>query len=72
MAFLAMGGDEAKQDAIDSQKLISIVKDEFKLTIDIEVKYILKRLIQEIDLDGTNAIVPFLSLGILRVQKPAQ
>ena len=37
LAFLAMGGDELKQEAIDSKKLISIVKDEFKLTIDIEV-----------------------------------
>ena len=37
LAFLAMGGDEEKKQAIDSQKLISIVKDEFKLTIDIEV-----------------------------------
>jgi hypothetical protein len=34
-----MGGDEQKESAIDSQKLISMVKDEFKLTIDIEVHF---------------------------------
>lgn len=37
MAFLALGGDEEKKKSIDRQKLVSVIKDEFNLTIDIQV-----------------------------------
>lgn len=37
LAYLAMGGDEEKKKGIDRQKLISLIKDEFNLTIDIQV-----------------------------------
>ena len=39
LAYLAMGGDEEKKKGIDRQKLISLIKDEFNLTIDIQVNY---------------------------------
>ena len=34
-AFVAMGGQEDGEGSIDAQKLISIIKDEFEMTIDI-------------------------------------
>ena len=37
LAYLAMGGDINKKSPIDRQKLISVIKDEFNLTIDIQV-----------------------------------
>ena len=46
-AYVAMGGEEDQSGYVDSQKLISIIKNEFKLTIDIE------KLIKEIDTDGS-------------------
>ena len=42
MAFLAMGGDDSKKKSIDTQKLISVIKDEFNLTIDIQVQIKIK------------------------------
>ncbi len=45
-----MGGKEDKTGSVDAQKLISIIKDEFKLTIDIE------KLIRDIDTDGSGEI----------------
>lgn len=45
LAYLAMGGDEDKKKGIDRQKLISLIKDEFNLTIDIQVIYKLTKLI---------------------------
>lgn len=45
LAYLAMGGDEDKKKGIDRQKLISLIKDEFNLTIDIQVIHKLTKLI---------------------------
>lgn len=39
LAYLAMGGDEEKKKGIDRQKLISLIRDEFNLTIDIQVNF---------------------------------
>lgn len=50
MAYLALGGDPEKKKHIDRDKLISVLKDEFALTIDVQ------RLIKEIDLNGSNEI----------------
>ena len=36
-AFVAMGGNTDKSGTIDANKLIQIVKTDFKMTIDIEV-----------------------------------
>lgn len=36
-AFVAMGGKPDKDGEVDASKLIKIIKDEFKMTIDIEV-----------------------------------
>ena len=36
-AFVAMGGNSDKTGTIDAKSLIKIVKNEFELTIDIEV-----------------------------------
>ena len=36
-AFIAMGGNSDKSGNIDAKKLISIIRDEFCMTIDIEV-----------------------------------
>ena len=49
-AFVAMGGNPDGSGKIDASKLIGIVKDEFGMTIDI------KRLIEEIDIDGSGSI----------------
>jgi len=42
-AYVAMGGDEDRGGKVDAEKLINVIKNEFKMTIDIE------RLIKEID-----------------------
>lgn len=44
MAFVSMGGKDRTDGNIDSQKLIAMVKDEFKLTIDIEVIFIIQEI----------------------------
>ena len=49
-AFVAMGGDEDGNGCVDANKLIDIMKNEYKLTIDIE------QLIKEIDTDGSGEI----------------
>ena len=49
-AYVSIGGEEDGSGCVDAQKLISIVKNEFAMTIDIE------RLIKEIDEDGSGAI----------------
>lgn len=49
-AFVAMGGNADGSGKIDASKLIKIVKDEFGMTIDI------KKLIEEIDIDGSGEI----------------
>lgn len=37
-AYVAMGGNPDKTGFVDASKLIAIIKDEFKMTIDIEVR----------------------------------
>ena len=49
-AFVAMGGEPDGDGAIDANKLIKTIKEEFEMTIDIE------KLIQEIDEDGSGQI----------------
>ena len=49
-AFVAMGGNADGSGKIDASKLIDIVKMEFGMTIDI------KKLIEEIDIDGSGEI----------------
>jgi Ca2+-binding EF-hand superfamily protein len=49
-AFVAMGGEPDGEGAIDANKLIKTIKEEFEMTIDIE------KLIQEIDEDGSGQI----------------
>ena len=49
-AFVAMGGEPDGDGAIDANKLIKTLKEEFEMTIDIE------KLIQEIDEDGSGQI----------------
>jgi len=49
-AFIAMGGNPDKSGKVDAKELIRIIRDEFKMTIDIE------RLIKEIDTDGSGEI----------------
>ena len=49
-AFVAMGGMEDGDGAIDADRLIRIIKDEFEMTIDIE------KLIKDIDEDGSGEI----------------
>mmetsp|Transcript_66606 Transcript_66606/g.56578 ORF Transcript_66606/g.56578 Transcript_66606/m.56578 type:complete len:101 (-) Transcript_66606:107-409(-) len=50
-AFNALGGDTNNEDSfIDSEMLIKIIRDDFKMTIDIE------KLIQDIDEDGSGKI----------------
>ena len=46
-AFVAMGGEPNGDGAIDADKLIRTIKEEFEMTIDIE------KLIEEIDEDGS-------------------
>ena len=46
-AFVAMGGQADGDGAINAEKLISTIKHEFEMTIDIE------KLIEEIDEDGS-------------------
>ena len=36
-AFVAMGGNSDKSGTVDANKLIQIIKTDFKMTIDIEV-----------------------------------
>lgn len=43
LAFVSMGGSDKTDGNIDCKKLIAMVKDEFKLTIDIEVIFIYHR-----------------------------
>ena len=45
--FVAMGGQADGDGAINAEKLISTIKHEFEMTIDIE------KLIEEIDEDGS-------------------
>ncbi len=49
-AFVAMGGNSDKTGSIDTEKLISVVRHKFEMTIDIE------RLIEELDEDGNHTI----------------
>jgi Ca2+-binding EF-hand superfamily protein len=49
-AFVAMGGQEDGDGAINAEKLIYTIKEEFEMTIDIE------KLIEEIDEDGSGQI----------------
>ena len=49
-AFVAMGGEPDGDGAINAEKLISTIKVEFEMTIDIE------KLIMEIDEDGSGQI----------------
>ena len=49
-AFISLGGDNDGGGSIDASKLISIIKQDFEMTIDIE------KLIQEIDEDGSGEI----------------
>lgn len=49
-AFVAMGGNTDKTGSIDTEKLISVVRHQFEMTIDIE------RLIEELDEDGNHTI----------------
>ena len=49
-AFVAMGGEQNGDGAINAEKLITTIKQEFEMTIDIE------KLIQEIDEDGSGQI----------------
>ena len=49
-AFVAMGGEPDGDGAINAEKLISTIKIEFEMTIDIE------KLIMEIDEDGSGQI----------------
>ena len=49
-AFVAMGGQPDGEGFIDAQKLINTIKCEFEMTIDI------KKLIDEVDLDGSGEI----------------
>ncbi len=49
-AFVAMGGQEDGDGCVDANRLISTIKDEFEMTIDIE------KLIEEIDEDGSGEI----------------
>lgn len=60
-AFVAMGGNPDKSGYVDASKLIKIIKDEFKMTIDIEVqctfkRNIYQRLIAEMDSDKSAKI----------------
>mmetsp|Transcript_31090 Transcript_31090/g.42233 ORF Transcript_31090/g.42233 Transcript_31090/m.42233 type:complete len:157 (+) Transcript_31090:18-488(+) len=49
-AFVAMGGQPDGEGSIDADKLITTIKAEFEMTIDIE------KLIEEIDEDGSGQI----------------
>lgn len=49
-AYVAMGGEEDGGGCISSDKLIDTIKDELKMTIDIE------KLIQQVDADGSGEI----------------
>ena len=49
-AFVAMGGEPDGDGAINAEKLIETIKNEFEMTIDIE------KLIEEIDEDGSGQI----------------
>ena len=49
-AYVAMGGEADGGGCVDAAKLISTIKNEFQMTIDIE------KLIQEIDEDGSGEI----------------
>jgi hypothetical protein len=44
LAYLALGGSSDKNKGIDKEKLTQVIKNDFELTIDIEV-YILKKFI---------------------------
>lgn len=49
-AFVAMGGQEDGSGSIDSQILINVIKNDFKMTIDIE------KLLKDLDRDGSGQI----------------
>jgi Ca2+-binding EF-hand superfamily protein len=49
-AYVAMGGEEDGGGCISSDKLIDTIKEELKMTIDIE------KLIQQVDADGSGEI----------------
>ena len=49
-AYVAMGGEADGGGCVDADKLISTIKNEFQMTIDIE------KLIEEIDEDGSGEI----------------
>ena len=49
-AFVALGGSTDKTGSVDADQLISIIKDQFEMTIDIE------SLIREIDKDESGEI----------------
>ena len=49
-AYVSMGGDPDGGGCVDAAKLISTIKEEFQMTIDIE------KLIEEIDEDGSGEI----------------
>ncbi len=49
-AYVAMGGEPDGNGAVDAEKLIKTIKEEFEMTIDIE------KLINEIDEDGSGKI----------------
>ena len=49
-AYVAMGGDADGGGCVDAQKLITTIKNEFQMTIDIE------SLIAEVDADGSGEI----------------
>ena len=58
-----MGGNKDKSGSVDAKKLIQVLKNEFKMTIDIEVISIcicnisfFQKLINEIDTDGSGLI----------------
>lgn len=44
MAYVAMGGDADKGGYVDRDKLIQVIKHEFKMTIDIEVRAFFEQL----------------------------
>eukprot|EP00826_Nyctotherus_ovalis_P011644 TRINITY_DN13029_c0_g2_i4.p2 TRINITY_DN13029_c0_g2~~TRINITY_DN13029_c0_g2_i4.p2 ORF type:complete len:166 (+),score=55.70 TRINITY_DN13029_c0_g2_i4:140-637(+) len=50
MVFISMGGNPDKSGSISADKLRSIIKEEFQMTIDIE------KLLKEIDTDGSGSI----------------
>ena len=50
LAYIAMGGDPDKGGCVDADFLIKTIVDDFEMTIDI------KKLIEEVDEDGSGEI----------------